>query len=88
MTKLLPRSKMKPSRKSKDGSIHLKSLPGRVRVPTLKVEKALNEQFYVVLRGANGEKVAWTETYTRKADAERARQTVLGLLWLLPDGPL
>lgn len=46
-----------------------------IRTPTLQVEKAINLQFYVVLRGANGEKVAWTETYTRRSDADRARRT-------------
>lgn len=55
----------------------------KARKPTLKVEKALNGQHYVVLRGANGEKVAWTETYTRKADAERARRTIIELIAIL-----
>lgn len=51
-----------------------------MRAPSLKVEKALNGQFYVVLRGGNGEKVVWSETYTRKADAMRAKKAIARLI--------
>lgn len=56
------------------------------RRPTLTVEKAVNGQWYVKARAANGEPVFWTETYTRKADAERAKKTVVRLMYDLITG--
>lgn len=58
----------------------------KTRKPTLKVEKATNGQWFVKARGANGEPVFWTETYTRKADAERAKETVTRIIGELASG--
>jgi len=44
----------------------------RGRAATFEVKESSDGQFYFVLKGGNGEVMATSETYTRRADAHRA----------------
>ena len=49
-----------------------------VEVECLKLKKAINGQWFVLILGANHKTVAATETYTRKRDAKRAAKMMAG----------
>jgi uncharacterized protein YegP (UPF0339 family) len=40
----------------------------------LRIKESKDGEFYFVIEGANGEVVATSETYTRRADAERGAE--------------
>jgi uncharacterized protein YegP (UPF0339 family) len=57
----------------KVGKPHLR---GRAQ---LEIKKSKDGQFYFVLVAANGEPILTSETYTRRADAERGARTMRDL---------
>jgi uncharacterized protein YegP (UPF0339 family) len=47
------------------------------RRPKWIAKQTADGQWMVVLRAANGETLVWSESYTRKRDAERAWKAII-----------
>lgn len=47
-----------------------------MKVPRWWLKETINDEWMILLIAANGEPLIWSESYTRKEDAERALATI------------